>query len=156
MLTKDQLNKLSLNLTKGRYETVIIESRRLIKLNPNVAGLYEILGLAYSQSGETKNAVKFFQRALKIMPSLGSARFNLAKVYFETGKITQAISILRNLTSTDYQTELVRHLLGIALFQNGNFIAAANEFNQVLELSPRDHEALFYLGQIARTQNAQD
>ena len=152
MLTKDQLNKLTLNLSKGRYETVIIESRRLIKLNPNVAGLYEILGLAYSQSGETKNAVKFFQRALKIMPSLGSARFNLAKVYFETGKITQAISILRNLTSTDYQTELVRHLLGIALFQNGNFIAAANEFNQVLELSPRDHEALFYLGQIARTQ----
>ena len=46
----------------------------------------------------------------------------------------------------------MRHLLGIALFQNGNFIAAANEFNQVLELSPRDHEALFYLGQIARTQ----
>ena len=45
MLTKDQLNKLTLNLNRGRYETVIIESRRLIKLNPNVAGLYEILGL---------------------------------------------------------------------------------------------------------------
>ena len=51
---KDQLNKLTLNLNRGRYETVIIESRRLIKLNPNVAGLYEIPGLAYSQSGETK------------------------------------------------------------------------------------------------------
>ena len=152
MLTKNQLDKLTLNLKRGRYETVIIESRRLIKLNPNVAGLYEILGLAYLRSGETKNAVKFFQRALKIMPNLGSAQFNLAKAYFETGKITQAISTLRNLANTDYQTEIVRHLLGVALFQNGNFAAAANEFNELLKLSPRNHEALFYLGQIARTQ----
>ena len=64
MLTKNQLNKLTLNLNRGRYEKVIIESRRLIKLNPNVAGLYEILGLAYLRSGEKKNAVKSFQRAL--------------------------------------------------------------------------------------------
>ena len=152
MLTKDQLNKLTLNLNRGRYEKVIIESRRLIKLNPNVAGLYEILGLAYLRSGEKKNAVKSFQRALKIMPNLGSARFNLARAYFETGKVTQAISTLRNLENTDYQTEIVRHLLGVALFQNGNFIAAANEFNELLEITPRNHEALFYLGQIARTQ----
>ena len=106
MLTKDQLNKLTLNLNRGRYETVIIESRRLLNSTQMLRVFMRFWDSPIHKAAIQKRR-EIFPARLKIMPSLGSARFNLAKVYFETGKITQAISTLRKLTSSDYQTELV-------------------------------------------------
>ena len=156
MLTKQQLDMLVRNLNNGQHRQVIAEGRRLIKLNPTVAGLHEILGLAYAQSGDPQNAVKSFTRAIKLMPGLKSAHFNLARVYLGAGRTQLAIDALRRLVRAD-QTDIdACHLLGIALFRHGDLAAAAAQFATVIDHAPQNHEALFYLGRIARVTGDDD
>lgn len=150
MLTKQQLDMLVQALNKGQHKQVIAEGRRLIKLNPTVAGLYEIIGLAYAQSGDPQNAVKSFTRAIKLMPGLKSAHFNLAHVYLGAGRTQLAIDTLRRLVRADQNDMDACHLLGIALFRHGDLATAAAQFATVVDRASHHHEARFYLGRIAR------
>ncbi len=77
MLTNQQVAGLVERLNRGRYEEVIAEAGRLIKQYPRVAGLHELLGTAHARVGNQDRAEKSLRRALKLMPGLQSALFNL-------------------------------------------------------------------------------
>ncbi|MGC6453758.1 MAG: tetratricopeptide repeat protein [Candidatus Puniceispirillaceae bacterium] len=150
MLSEAKLKDLAAKLKRGQNKEVITECRRLIKNTPKNGALCEMLGIAYAKTGDPQNAVKWLTRATKIKPDQMSAKFNLAKVYLDSGRVKLAISILEGIIKDGDATENVCRLLGIALFQIGDHVAAAKQFDRVLDHAPQNQEAQFYQGRIAR------
>ena len=64
-------------LEQGRFKEVVAETERLIAQFPDMAGLHRVCGMAYARAGDFDTAEKAFRRAIKLMPKLTSARFNL-------------------------------------------------------------------------------
>ena len=57
-----------------------------IKINPNSAENYNNLGTGLAQQGSLKEAINYFQEALRLKPNLISARKNLEMAIREYGQ----------------------------------------------------------------------
>jgi tetratricopeptide (TPR) repeat protein len=64
-----------------KYDEVIKEANRILKKNPNIDLLWNILGLSYQQIGDLEKAEKSFFRCLQINPKNISANNNLGNNY---------------------------------------------------------------------------
>ena len=150
MLTNQQVAGLVERLNRGRYEEVIAEAGRLIKQYPRVAGLHELLGTAHARVGNQDRAEKSLRRALKLMPGLQSALFNLGGLYLNGGKYSQAVTVFRQLAKLDPSNSAALCHLGEALFHSGFPRDAVQPLQKAAELAAGLIEAPFLLGRIAR------
>tara|TARA_Y100000590_G_scaffold465617_1_gene638402 strand:+ start:988 stop:2553 length:1566 start_codon:yes stop_codon:yes gene_type:complete len=60
-------------------------SRSLIKSNPKVAFLYNLIGLILSQSGKTDEAIKYYEKGLEIDPKFAMIYNNLGLIFYNKG-----------------------------------------------------------------------
>lgn len=83
------------------------------KVNPNHVMLLNDLGTCYNLNGDTKTAVQYYLKALKLQPKFHDATLNLAIVYYNTGKIDTAYSTLMlleeyvNIKATVYYSTII-------------------------------------------------
>lgn len=63
---------------EGRYDEAISEYEASIRLDPNVAEVYNNLGFAYFDKGDFSAAVFFQRKALEISPLLANGYYGLA------------------------------------------------------------------------------
>lgn len=66
------------NSYSGRYDEAISEYEASIRLNPNVAEVYNNLGFAYFDKGDLSKAVFFQRKAIEINPYLANGYYGLA------------------------------------------------------------------------------
>ena len=57
----------------------MVQFRRALELNPDLADAHDNLGIAYAQKGETAQAIAEFQKALDLNPGDTNTRDNLAR-----------------------------------------------------------------------------
>lgn len=94
------------------------------------------LGLAAINLYSPEKAIPYYREALRIHPTIESARRNLGYALFEENKLDEAI--------TEWQLQLTLHLrdyksleaLGVAFSQKRHFEMAANAFGAALEIKP--------------------
>ena len=79
----------------GKFDTILERANQLIEAYPNNSELYQILGITFFKTGNTRVAIKYFRKVIKLCPSLpyaynylGTALLNLeeykeAKTAFE-------------------------------------------------------------------------
>ena len=70
----------SIRLEEGRYQDSIEFLTQALKLNPNLSGTWTTLGDAYVLQNKPTLASESFEKALKVDPSNGQARYDLAKL----------------------------------------------------------------------------
>lgn len=109
----------------------------------DVANLYFTLGKAYFDLGQFDNAVKAYAQALEYDPSLAKAGYNLAHVYLETGRISDAKDILEDLLDDDPENTIVLSTLGWAYYLEGNLTEALAIYQRVSDRLSGDVDALF-------------
>ena len=137
-------------MDQGHFSDVIAEAERLIAQFPRVAGLHEIRGMAHARAGDSEPAEKAFRRALKLMPNLASARFNLGILLVNQQKWRQAAECLQHRLKLQPDNIGARYQLGIALFRQQRMESAKACFEWVVAEAPQTVDAHFYLGLIAR------
>ena len=137
-------------MERGHFNEVIAETTRLIAQFPRVAGLYEIQGMACARTGDFVAAEKSLRRAIKLMPKLASARFNLGVLLVRQQKWRHATDCLQDLLRLQPSNTAARCQLGIALFRQQRLDPAKACFEKVVAESPTLVDAHFHLGLIAR------
>ncbi len=85
-----------IQLDRGKYELAIRCLERGLAANGADPELYFVLGLVHEKMNEPEAAAEDFRRALYFDPDLGIARFHLASVFEQNGKIKSAVREYRN------------------------------------------------------------
>lgn len=111
------------------------------------------LGNAYFMLKKYEKAIKCYERALKINPSLTSAQENLAFCLLGAGEREKALEYFKTASEAD-KTNLRMHQIMSGLFMEmGRLQEAECEINECIRLKPDDVEAYEALGKLLIKQN---
>jgi Tfp pilus assembly protein PilF len=114
------------------FDKVIEEANRLLKKNPNIDFLWNILGLTHQQKGDFDNAETHFYRCLQINPKNISAINNLGNNYKYLFNYVKAEEYLTKALAINpkYLNALVNY--GNLYFELNKFSKAVELFNKAL------------------------
>ncbi len=101
------------------------------------------LGVAAMARGNLDEAERQFRLALRTVPDLPDARYNLALVLLKRGQAEAATSLLADLVAERPGDADFGFALGNALFQQTRYIEAAQVFGTVLAGHPAHRRAAF-------------
>ena len=133
----------------GDYRAAEQDYRKAVAMSPQTAELWANLGLMQQDTGEIPAAIRSFEEANRLKPSLYVPNLFLGIDYAHSGQPMKAIPILaraEKLNKADAQAPLA---LGRAYIAAGRFTAAAQELERAIALDPRLGPAWFTEG-IAR------
>lgn len=124
------------------------ELMEAIRLDPDNASYYLVLGTLYLYNREFLKAESEISKALDLDPNLGDARNNLGLVYVEQGRLNEAIAEFKKAVGNlSYQTAEVAYFnLGRANFLVGSYPEAVEALRRSLTILPTNVEAQFLLG----------
>jgi tetratricopeptide (TPR) repeat protein len=145
------------------YGTAEHEYQAVIAIAPRFAEVHMNLGLVYQLQDQPAKAMPEFLRALKLKPDLVGANFLLGIDYCRLGDGAKAIPYLDAAIQSDPDRTDTWLWLATAQEMTGQLQAEVTTLGRVLELRPRDVDALYRLGtayeklgkqEVARLQKA--
>jgi len=130
---------------QGLYDQAGLIATSFLEKVPNAAALHNMLGLVFLQRDNTRKATEHFLEALKLDPSHGDARLNLAALELGFGNFESAYRRFSEALEEDpTNAELV---LSKAVAARGleRYDEAAKGYEQALSLRPNYPEAQYNL-----------
>jgi tetratricopeptide (TPR) repeat protein len=100
-------------------------------------------GVEAMSRGDLDEAERQFRLALRTVPDLADARYNLALVLMKRGQNEAASDLLGALVAERPQDPEFGFALGNALFRQTRFVEAARAFDRVLAVAPDHRRAAF-------------
>jgi len=136
--------------TKGQFTTAIDEAHAALKLEPDVAQAYGLLGLIYSDLGDKGQAEANFQRALRLDPEDPALSNNYGWYLCQSGHPRESIAYFdRAATNRLYETPAMPlQSAGICMMQLGDLAAAENYLKRALETDATSPVAKFQLARL--------
>jgi tetratricopeptide (TPR) repeat protein len=128
----------------GKRELAEEQFRKVLVLDPENYDANHDLGELYIQSGKIADAVPFLEKAQSLNPSSYGGGYDLALAYFLTGNLAQVRILIRSLEQQKNTDEL-HNLSGQIEEKDGNFLAAAKEFETAARMN-QSEENLFDWG----------
>ncbi len=117
----------------------------------DLAADYYDIANAYYDAGKTDKAAEYYGKAVSLNPKLAGANYNLARIYIETGRITDGINILNDLLKRDPSNVMLLVTRAYALSKLGKYDEALADYNQVLDRNPYDKGALYNAAVVEHT-----
>jgi tetratricopeptide (TPR) repeat protein len=87
-----------------------------------------------------------FKKAIELKSDYAPAHFQLAMVYYNRGKLDEAISKMEEIKDLVPFDVGLAFQLGVAYYQKGNYQKAKEELERAISLSPDYANALYFLG----------
>jgi len=94
------------------------------------------LGNSYSDVGDMESALRAFELAVEINPTLSESRANLANIYLKKGQIAQAIREYHSALDINPNDAKTHNNLGNAYAQQGSLGYAVSEYTKSINLDP--------------------
>lgn len=116
----------------GLYNKIVARQEEILKKFPKNFSLLFNIALAYKNLNRNREAIHFYDKALKINPTSYQAWFNIAHLYSveaETKNAVSALKICKKLMPDDEETE---YFLGIALLRVKNYEKGLKYFEKRL------------------------
>ena len=123
-----------------------------IEVTKDNAVMHNNFGNALHDKGLSDEAIKHFDKALRISPLYYKAHYNKGMVFADLGKINEAISIFTEVTRLKKDWPDVYNNLGLAYAQKGRLDLAIQNYNEALRLKPDYPIALNNLGAALKEQ----
>ncbi len=144
--------------TDGNYEGAIKEFQRAIALGPNadiVPDVYNSMGQAYTQNGDTEKAIKAYKQAIQRDPTRSDIRVTLGNALYYQGDYTEAVAQYEQAVRTD-PSAANRFSLGQGYMAAGNYSEAEIQFARVRDMAPNEPSGHYGLGQVYSKQGRSD
>ncbi len=122
---------------------------------PKDAQLWHTLGKAAERAGDAVTAVGAYRQTIGLAGKLGEAGVRLAKLFWETGKRSEALDLLRGLVAENPESADSVANLGYAALTSHRYVEALGCYKRAVALSPeypdgeeRVAKCLLNLGQL--------
>ncbi len=135
---------------KNNYAVALQHLEDFEESNKNYADVYNMLGVIYRLDSRIKDAIKAFERALKLNPGYLEAATNLAITYNDIGQYEKARNVLNKVKAPSHAKSLkevedklitsklanMHAQIGDLYVEINNVDAAIEEYHKALKLQP--------------------
>ncbi|RLD17716.1 MAG: hypothetical protein DRI36_03130 [Caldiserica bacterium] len=122
----------------------ILVALKEYKENPSYKTAYN-LGWLFAKKKMWKNAIEFFEKAIKYNPSSFGSYNNIGNIYFHLGNLERAIEYWKISLKIKPDQIDARFNLGYAYYLRGELKLAAENLKKVLEIDPENAKAKIVL-----------
>jgi superkiller protein 3 len=132
------------------YERADDKAVLLLNRNPSSPEVLNLRGLIAVRKMEHNRAQLFFESALEADPSFGDARINLASLYMNMHRHSEAEKQYRLARQVDPNNPGIPYNLGLLYFETGQLDSSRNEFSRAAGLASGEmkSKALCQLGMV--------
>ncbi len=113
----------------------------VIKKSPNKSRAYLNLGIAHAATGDDREALNHFGKALQLDPGNYKIYSNMGVSYNRIGMKRQAINYYRTAIRINPGYAIGRYNLGLLLFDQGDYKEAYSELSSFVGLAPNSINA---------------
>ena len=142
----------SIALKEGSKVEADFTAARLLKLFPRDSRGYSLTGEIAHSKGEFEQALKWFEKALKLAPGDFSILVRLAGIEMELGNFEEARGIAGKVHALSWKHPnrklMAYHLSGELASAEGKLLSARREYELALLYAPKDGEIHYRLGQV--------
>ena len=133
----------------GQAETVGLG---MLKKFPNSFMVHNVLGSIYGGQGKVKQAIKSFQKALMVDPTVAELHLNVGMLLDQLGEKKEAILSYRKAVRLKPELTDAHYNLGIVLQSEGELEGAAESYRSAIKNEAGFFEAHTNLGTILQAQ----
>ena len=131
-------------LRQKNYSMAIAQYLKALEIKPDYVGALANLAMAYTNSGNSEQALKILQDALKLKSvRTGPIYFNIAEILAGQGKRAEAIEYYLKAIGSEIEPDLIYRKLGVLYLETGETEKALAAFESTLQLQ-RDARAPYY------------
>jgi tetratricopeptide (TPR) repeat protein len=117
-----------------------------LKTNSTEAARLNNLGAAYMNQQLFEKALKSFQQAAELDPTLTIAKLNEGIAFLNLQKVEEAKALLDEAVKHDPRNPYAWYNLGLFAKNTGDAQAAIDAFHHVVEIDPNDADTWYFLG----------
>lgn len=145
-------------MNRGMYPQAHAELLQAEKLDPRNASVQNNLGLASYYRQRFDLAEKYYKRAVELKSNYSEARNNLARLYVETDRLSQAEEQLKividDLTYTGYSRAYLHY--GVLRFKQEQYSDAIKFLSKAIETDKESCSGYYFLGRsfLERNENS--
>jgi tetratricopeptide (TPR) repeat protein len=121
----------------GKLDLAEKEFKKAVELEPKNFDTNHNLGELYIRSNKIADAVPYLEKAQRVDPSSYDNGYDLSLAYVETDHLAEARSSVQQLLKVKDTAEL-HNLLGEINEKDGQFVAAANEYETAAHQDPSE------------------
>jgi len=143
-------------LSDKKYKEAAGALRQATAMAPDNVDAYNMLAQAYQGLGDNANAAKAYANSLKLDNSQSTVHLNLANLYIDQKKYTEAQASLKAASHADPADPVPHYTLGLLLQQLEKPKEAEAEFRQTVRLAPSDGNAYYGLATALKSQGKND
>ena len=134
------------NMAQRRYRAAIGQLRRALKIRPDDLEFNLLLGLAYSNTGKTDDAIALLDPLVEAEPDYFETRFNLAAAYAQAGRYSEAAEQYKQAMRLDPENDSARLFAAKALIKSNRHQEALEVFTNTSELLDNEFDLYFVRG----------
>ena len=134
----------------GMLEQAIISGQAAVALLPKDVDTHFNLALAYSDSGDYKNAIATYRKAIKIDSKHAQSWNNLGAAFEASGYTADALKAYTKATQFDPSNAQAQNNLGVISIENGNLKGAVDSLNAALLAKPDFIESHYNLSSLKK------
>ncbi|MFH1096438.1 MAG: tetratricopeptide repeat protein [Candidatus Desantisbacteria bacterium] len=131
-------NLVAIYVHENKYKEALQEIKKAIKICPEHAEYWRILGELQIQHGLKKNGLFSLEKAIRYNPTMVNVLVSLSRIYFEAGDLLKAEEKMKQAVLLVPDNPRYHRVLGSIYFKQGRFDKATSEFTTALRLSPND------------------
>ena len=141
------------DIDKSDFEPAIAPLQKVLADQPDFAYAHFQLGYVYTALKRSDEARAEYERAIALDPKMPEAYLNLGILLLDKQEYAAAVAPLRKAVELLPAQSRPRSLLAVAQDRSGDQVGAAQTFETVLHLDPKDLTANRYLGDLYLRNN---
>jgi tetratricopeptide (TPR) repeat protein len=134
------------SLVAGDYPAAERGFQAVLKVQPNHVGALGNLGIIYSRTGRTDQAITVYRKALALSPNDKAILLNLGLVYLKQEAHRKALPLFERVVAVDAAHQQARQLVAICRLYLGELEPAIRDLEALQRENSNDQQTLFLLG----------
>ena len=140
-------------ITVENYDMAIEDAKTLVNLDSTKVEYYRMLGNAFFENNDSRNAIKIMEKAMERFPEDTYTKLALAEMHFVVEQYQSASVILENILKVQpYNTDAL-YMLGQLKKETGDTLEAMAFFQKTVEVDADHHDAYIQLGKLSDKRN---
>ena len=132
-------------LHAGQLDEAEREFRRVLAINPRVAGAYANLGVIHMRRKQWPQALDMLHKAEQLAPDMAGIRLNIGLAHFRQNNFLRAIPPFESVVRESPDSYQARYLLGLCYFFNDRWTDAINTLEPLWAQSSNQLNYLYVL-----------